>query len=47
MSEGEFKELAHALETNRTGMDHIDKHVYVKMFGYKNVEDYYSQISVD
>lgn len=41
MSEDDFRELAHTIETNRTGMDHIDKHVYVKMFGYKNVEDYY------
>lgn len=37
MSKEDFKELSHAIHTNRTGLDHIDKHVYVKMFGYKSV----------
>ena len=32
---------------NKTGLDHIDKHVYPRMFGYKNDMDYYEQCSVD
>ena len=28
-------------------MDHLDKHVYVKMFGYKSVADYYSNVDID
>jgi len=46
MSEEDFKELTRALETNWTGLDHIDKHVYVKMFGYESVHDYYDKCSV-
>ena len=47
MEEKDFKEVKHALETNKTGLDHIDEHIYVKMFGYKSVLDYYYFVSLD
>ena len=47
MSEKDFKEINYAIETNKTGLDHIDKHIYVKMFGYKDVLDYYYYVSLD
>ena len=47
MSEKDFAEFSNALETNKTGLDHIDKHVYVKMFGYKDVQAYYDHVSLD
>lgn len=46
MSDEEYKWLSNALETNKTGLDHIDEHVIVKMFGYKDVADYYNQVSL-
>ena len=47
MSKDDYKELCVAFNTNNSGCDHIDKHVYVKMFGYKDVDDYLEQVSVD
>ena len=47
MSEKDFKEIEHAIETNKTGLDHIDEHIYVKMFGYKSVPDYHYFVSLD
>ncbi len=43
MSEKEYAELSHALSSNKTGIDHLDEHVYPKMFGYKNRFDYYEK----
>lgn len=43
MSEKEFAELSHALSSNKTGIDHLDEHVYPKMFGYKDRLDYYEK----
>jgi len=36
MGKEDFEELSHAISTNTSGLDHIDKHVYCKMFGYKD-----------
>lgn len=47
MNEKDYDELSHALNTNYTGLDHIDKHVYLKMFGYKSLEAYYEDVSMD
>ena len=47
MSEKDFAELEHAINTNKTGLDHIDKHVYLKMFGFKSIAEYYEDISLD
>ena len=46
LSEEEFKDLSNVLQTNRTGLDHIDKHIYVKMYGYKDLDDYYDKVSL-
>ena len=46
MPEEEFKELSHIIDTNTTGLDHIDKLIYVKMFGYKDLDDYYDKVSI-
>ena len=46
MPEEEFKELSHIIDTNKTGLDHIDKLIYVKMFGYKDLDDYYDKVSI-
>ena len=46
MSEEDFKWVSNAIETNKTGLDHIDKHIYVKMFGYKDVQDYYEKVTL-
>ena len=37
MPKKEFDELNNTLETNKTGMLHLDTHYYPKMFGYKSV----------
>ena len=47
MSEEDFAELTHAVNTNKTGLDHLDKHVYVKMFGFKDIPEYYEEVSFD
>ena len=47
MSDKDYKEICHAIDTNKTGLDHIDKHIYVKMFGFKDVLDYYNEVSLD
>lgn len=46
MSEKDYKELCHVFDTNTTGLDHIDEHVYVKMFGYKSLDEYYDAVSI-
>ena len=47
MPKKEYEEFCNAICSNRTGLDHLDKHVYVKMYGYKDVQDYYNQMSND
>ena len=47
MEKKDYEELCHAFDTNKTGLDHIDKHVYVKMFGYRDVYHYYDYVSLD
>ena len=37
LSEKDYAELYQVFASNRSGLDHIDKHVYVKMFKYKDV----------
>lgn len=41
MTDQEYKYYEKVLQTNKTGLDHIDEKVYAPMFGYKNAEDYY------
>ena len=47
LSEEDAKHYEWAFESNRTGLDHIDEHVYTRMFGYKDVMDYYRSVSLD
>ena len=47
MEKKEYEELCTVFKENKTGLDYIDEHVYVKMFGYKDVDDYYKHVSVD
>lgn len=47
MEKKDYEELCHAFNTNKTGLDHIDKHVYVKMFGFRDVYHYYDYVSLD
>lgn len=47
MQKSEYESLCRAFDENKTGMDHIDEHVYCKMFGYKDPEDYRRKISID
>lgn len=46
MSEPEYLKLKNALDSNKTGLRHIDCNVLVDMFGYKDVDDYYRQVSL-
>ena len=46
MKDAEYKQLKHALDTNKTGLRHIDVHVLTEMFGYKDVDDYYRQVTL-
>jgi len=41
MKDEDFKELSETLDANRTGLLHLDEHVFPKMFGFKDKEDYY------
>ena len=47
MSEEDFEEFSGQIHANRTGLDVLDRHVYPKMFGYKDEFDYYKKVSVD
>ena len=46
MSEEDYEWISNALNTNKTGLDHIDREIYVRMFGYKDVYDYYDKVSL-
>lgn len=46
MPKKDYDELYNAIHSNRSGLGHIDKHVFVKMYGYKDAQDYYSSVSV-
>ena len=46
MSKEEFQEFSKTID-KKTGLDHLDEHVYVKMYGFKDKQDYYDQVSVD
>ena len=46
MSKKDYDELYDAIYSNKSGLDHLDRHVYVKMYGYKDVQDYYNQVNV-
>ena len=41
MSREEFTEFSKTLD-KKTGLDHLDEHVYVKMYGFKDRQDYYN-----
>lgn len=47
MSAEDFAYYENAFNSNRSGLDHLDEHVYPKMFGYKDVTDYYESVSCD
>ena len=47
MSNDDYNHMYDVFASNKTGLDHIDKHVYVKMFNYKDVQDYYNDVSID
>ena len=47
LSEEDTRYYENVFDTNKTGLDHIDQHVYVKMFGYKDVNDYYHSVTMD
>lgn len=47
MDKKEYEDLCRVFDENKTGLDHIDEHVYVKMFGYRDVEHYYDYVSLD
>ena len=47
MEKKDYEELSNAFNTNKTGLDHIDKHVYVKMFGFRDVHHYYDYVSLE
>lgn len=47
MPEEDYNDLSHTLDTNKTGLDHIEKHIYVKMFGHKDLQDYYNAVTID
>ena len=47
LSAEDYAHYENALKTNRTGLNHLDEHVYLKMFGYKNVTQYYESVSCD
>ena len=46
IGEEEHSRLEVALKANKTGIDHIDKHMYVPMFKFKDVIDYYDKVSI-
>ena len=47
MEKKEYEDLCLVFDQNKTGLNYIDEHVFVKMFGYKDVKDYYNQVSID
>ena len=47
ITDEDYKHYEHAMRTNKTGLDHLDEHVYTRMFGYKNVTEYYTEASID
>lgn len=46
LSKEDFEYYSEFFRTNRSGLLGIDNQVYVKMFGYKDASEYYSQASV-
>ena len=47
MDKDAYEDLANALETNRSGLDHLERRVYAKMYGFKNRHEYYNDVSAD
>jgi len=41
IGEEEHSRLEVALKANKTGLDHIDKHLYTPMLNFKDTLDYY------
>lgn len=44
--EAEYKRMEHVLKTNRNGLRTLDGQVYVPMYGFKDVNEYYKAVSV-
>ena len=47
MEKDAYDDLSHAIETNKSGLDHLEKTVYAKMYGFKDTQAYYYDISTD
>ena len=46
-SEEKYKRYEQAVYRTKSGLADFDKDIYVPMFGYKDVMDYYKQASLD
>ena len=46
MTPEEYQWISNVLATNNDGLRHLDRHIYVKMFGYKDLQDYYDKVSL-
>ena len=47
MPKDDYEAFSEALNTNKTGLDHLAEHVYGRMFGYKSSWDYHVGVSPD
>ena len=47
MAKEEFDRLTNVFKSNWSGVEYLDRHVYVPMFGYKDVNEYYHEVSID
>jgi len=41
MSDEEYQRTKNVLDTNTTGMIHLDRHIYAPMYGFKDEFEYY------
>ena len=46
MKEEEYRYYKKIVETNESGLEGFDKHIYPKMFGYIDADDYYKKESL-
>lgn len=46
MTPEDYQWISNVLATNNDGLRHLDRHIYVKMFGYKDLQDYYDKVSL-
>ena len=46
LSEEDYTHYEHVLSSNWSGMKALDDHIFTRMFGYSNAQDYYDQVTI-